>query len=88
MFEPERVGYTGRMDQEEKRYRLLDRNGGEPAYFTGTRDDAGRWALAESEKSGWCDWQLEVNHGGAWVTVVFPAIEDPGPIPPGGGNSI
>lgn len=75
------------MDQEEKRYRLVHRSGREPAYFTGSRDEAGRWAMAESEKSGWEDWQLEVDDDGGWVEVPFPVVEDPGPVPPEGSDS-
>jgi hypothetical protein len=74
------------MDLKEQRYRLVHADGREPAYFTGNRDEAGRWALAESEKSDWQDWQLEVDDGG-WVPVEFPSVEDPGPVPPEGGES-
>jgi hypothetical protein len=75
------------MDQDEKRYRLLHTDGDQPAYFSGTRDDAGRWALAESESSGWQDWRLEVEERGDWAPVEFPVVEDPGPVPPAGGDS-
>jgi hypothetical protein len=74
----ERSGYRRCMDQEERRYRLVHEDGRKPAYFTGNRDDAGRWALAESEKSGFKDWQLEVDDGG-WRPVEFPSDADPGP---------
>ena len=75
------------MDQQEKRYRLLHADGREPTYFTGTRDEAGRWALAESEESGWHDWRLQVEDGD-WLDVEFPVVEDPGPVPPGGSESL
>ena len=78
-------GYRGGMDQAVKRYRLLHADA-EPAYFTGNRDEAGRWALAESEKSGWRDWRLQVEDGG-WQDVEFPVVADPGPVPPGGSES-
>lgn len=76
------------MDQNRKRYRLVHAHGDVPAYLTGTRDEAGRWALAESERAGWQDWQLEVDHDGSWEPVPFPVVEDPGPVPPEGSESI
>ena len=66
------------MDQDVKRYRLVHQDGREPAYFTGNRDEAGRWALAESEASGFRDWRLEVDDDG-WRPVEFPSDKDPGP---------
>lgn len=81
------VGVVDHMDQETKRYRLRHADGREPSYFTGDRDEAGRWALAESEESGWRDWHLEVEEDD-WKPVDFPVVEDPGPVPPEGSESI
>lgn len=82
------AGYRLPMDQQERRARLVHQDGREPAYFTGNRDEAGRWALAESEESGFLDWQLEVEDEGNWIEVPFPVVADPGPVPPGGSESV